>query len=119
MLLIAGLLFSLQAILLKTTVPLCRSPRPPDFFATPVLLSRFVVVLSQVARGEHQLFSVPRDGVLALLFLLQFGNPTARDDGPKDGDASDTSVAYGVFVYIISTGKWQRESAPPPMPMLP
>ncbi|KAM0855734.1 hypothetical protein ACQ4PT_049580 [Festuca glaucescens] len=47
-----------------------------------------------------------------LVYLLQFGNPAAGDDAPKDD-----SSAYGVAVYNVTTGEWHRERAAPPMPM--
>ncbi|XP_047088838.1 F-box/kelch-repeat protein At2g44130-like [Lolium rigidum] len=47
-----------------------------------------------------------------LVYLLQFGNPAAGDDSPKDD-----SSAYGVAVYNVTTGEWHREREAPPMPM--
>ncbi|KAK3118663.1 hypothetical protein QOZ80_9BG0703550 [Eleusine coracana subsp. coracana] len=53
-----------------------------------------------------------------LVFMLQFGNPSA-DDGPKDDDAPNNTPAYGVAVYNVTTGEWHRENrgAPQPVPV--
>ncbi|KAM3293884.1 hypothetical protein ACQJBY_037038 [Aegilops geniculata] len=47
-----------------------------------------------------------------LVFLMQFGNPVAGDDG-----APENAPAYGVAVYNVTTGEWHRESSAPPVPM--
>ncbi|KAK1646255.1 hypothetical protein QYE76_064060 [Lolium multiflorum] len=53
-----------------------------------------------------------------LVFLLQFCNPAAGEDGgTMDGDAPENSPAYGVAVYNVTTGEWHREREAPPMPM--
>ncbi|TVU03614.1 hypothetical protein EJB05_50801, partial [Eragrostis curvula] len=57
-----------------------------------------------------------------LVYLLQFGNPSAAtaddDEGPKeDGDAPANAPAYGVAVYNVTTGEWRRERGAPPVPM--
>ena len=55
-----------------------------------------------------------------LVYLLQFGNPSADDGAPKDGAnvPPPKAPANSVAVYNVTTGEWRRErGAPPVMPV--
>ncbi|CAL4981748.1 unnamed protein product [Urochloa decumbens] len=49
-----------------------------------------------------------------LVYMLQFGNPSAASDADKD-DAPANAPAYGVAVYNVTTGEWRREPGAPPV----
>ena len=52
-----------------------------------------------------------------LVYLLQFGNPSADDGAPKDGAnvPPPKAPANGVAVYNVTTGEWRRERGAPPV----